>query len=113
MPRKKLFAFKKIKRIKVIDSMNNMVGSWFFLFIHIIWFWFWLVFNLNIQVLTMVVSSEAIVLMILLLMAQNRQSIRDDIRDEADLQADLQSMETSEKILRHVKEIKKIIKNNK
>jgi len=113
MPRKKIFAFNKIKRITVIDSMNNIVGSWMFLFLHIIWFWFWLYFDLGVGALTMVVSLEAIILMILLLMSQNKQSISDDIRDEADLQADLQSMETSEKTLRHIKEIKKYIKDKK
>lgn len=111
MANKNLFAFKKIKRITIVNSMNNIVGSWMFLFFHIIWFLLWLYFDLGVKELTMIVSLEAIILMILLLMAQNRQNIRDDIRDEADLQADLQSMETSEKILKHVKEIKKIINN--
>jgi uncharacterized membrane protein len=44
--------------------------------------------------------------MILLLMDQNRQVVRDDIRDEEDLQADLKSVDLGEEILKEVKDIK-------
>ena len=96
----------KIDRFKLIDSISSIVGSWWFLIFHIIWFGGWLFFKLDINLLIMVVSLEAIILMILLLMDQNRQVSRDDIRDEEDLQADLKSVELGEEILKEVKEIK-------
>ena len=96
-----------LKRIKIVDSMNSWVGSWSFLFFHAVWFILWLVFHWDINMLTMVVSLEAIILMILLLMAQNRQSLKDDLRDEADYRADINSLDTAQKILNEVKEIKK------
>ena len=93
--------------------MNAWVGSWAFLVIHVVWFAIWLAWDIDINMLTMIVSLEAIILMILLLMAQNRQSARDDLRDEVDLQADLQSVELGEQILKEVGRIKRDIKNLK
>lgn len=95
-----------LKNIKIVDSMNAWVGSWSFLSLHVIWFILWLVMDLDINRLTMIVSLEAIILMILLLMSQNRQSLKDDLRDEADYQADVNSLETAQQILDEVKEIK-------
>jgi len=80
-----------------------------FLIVHVIWFTIWLAYDLDINMLTMIVSLEAIVLMILLLMAQNRQALRDNIRDEMDLQADLRSVKMGEEILEHIEVIKKDI----
>ena len=115
MPRKRLSKtrylqskqLENLERIRIIDSMNSWVGSWSFLFIHLVWFALWLVLDLDINMLTMVVSLEAIILMILLLMAQNRQSLKDDLRDEADYQADINSLDTAQKIFDEVKEIKR------
>ncbi|MFA6466692.1 MAG: DUF1003 domain-containing protein [Patescibacteria group bacterium] len=104
---------QELKRIRIIDSMNSWVGSWFFLFFHVIWFTLWLMMSWDIDMLTMIVSLEAIVLMILLLMSQNRQGIKDDLRDEADYQADINSLKTAQKILDEVKEIKEEIKELK
>jgi len=93
-------------KFKLIDSISSVVGSWWFLVLHIIWFSVWLIFRLDINSLIMIVSLEAIILMILLLMDQNRQVVRDDLRDEEDLQADLKSVKLGEEILKEVKEIK-------
>ena len=90
-----------------IDSLNRWVGSWSFLIIHVIWFYIWLQYQWDINSLTMIVSLEAIILMIFLLMAQNRQSIKDDLRDEADLE----SIELEKKILIEIEVLKKLIKN--
>ncbi|PIR07321.1 MAG: hypothetical protein COV55_00260 [Candidatus Komeilibacteria bacterium CG11_big_fil_rev_8_21_14_0_20_36_20] len=109
MPRRRLIEMRRLRQTRLIDSMNSWVGSWGFLVIHVVWFIIWLAWQWDINMLTMIVSLEAIILMILLLMAQNRLSIRDDLRDEADLQADLQSVGLSEKVLREVKEIKREI----
>ncbi|MCF7820379.1 MAG: DUF1003 domain-containing protein [Candidatus Pacebacteria bacterium] len=109
--RKKLFSFKS--KFNFIDSLNKWVGSWSFLVIHVIWFYIWLHYRLDINSLTMIVSLEAIILMILLLMAQNRQSIKDDLRDEADLQADLESIELEKQVLKEVKALRKELKELK
>jgi uncharacterized membrane protein len=101
---------QELKRIRIIDSMNSLVGSWSFLFFHVIWFTLWLMMAWDINTLTMIVSLEAIILMILLLMAQNRQGIKDDMRDEADYQADINSLKTTQEILDEVKEIKEALK---
>lgn len=101
---------QELKRIRIIDSMNSWVGSWSFLFFHVIWFTLWLMMAWDIDMLTMIVSLEAIILMILLLMAQNKQAIKDDMRDEADYQADINSLKTAQKILNEVKAIKEEIK---
>ena len=113
MSRRKSRQARELRMVRVIDSMNAWVGSWFFLMIHIIWFIIWLAWNWDINLLTMIVSLEAIILMILLLMAQNRQSTRDDMRDEADYQADIRSLDKAEKILRELREIKRELKNRK
>lgn len=104
---------RRIIFLNLISSINYWVGSWTFLVIHVIWFAVWLAWKIDINLLTMIVSLEAIILMILLLMAQNRQSTSDNIRDEADYQADLRSMKASENILLQIKEIKKEIKEFK
>ena len=96
----------KIGKFKLIDSISAIVGSWWFLIFHMLWFGIWLIFRLDINSLIMIVSLEAIILMILLLMDQNRQVVRDDIRDEEDLQADLKSVDLGEEILKGVKDIK-------
>jgi uncharacterized membrane protein len=113
MAKKQIINMRRWRRIRLIDSMNSWVGSWAFLVVHILWFVIWLAWQWDINLLTMIVSLEAIVLMIILLMAQNRQSMRDDLRDEADLQADLQSVELTNKVLKEVRLIKKEIKNLK
>lgn len=96
----------KISKFRFIDSISSVVGSWWFLIFHILWFAFWLYFKLDINLLIMVVSLEAIILMILLLMDQNRQVTRDDLRDEEDLQVDLKAVDLAEEILKEVKDIK-------
>jgi len=97
----------------MVESMNSWVGSWLFLVIHMLWFIIWLAGRLDINMLTMVVSLEAIILMILLLMSQNRQSIRDDLRDEADLQADLRAVDIGENILKEIRELREEVKSIK
>jgi uncharacterized membrane protein len=108
MARKKQ-SLASLRKFRFIDSMNSLVGSWLFLVIHMIWFTIWLAYDLDINMLTMVVSLEAIILMILLLMAQNRQALRDNVRDDLDLQADLRSVKMGEEILEHIEVIRKDI----
>ncbi|MBT4349734.1 DUF1003 domain-containing protein [bacterium] len=105
--------FKALQKFKFIDSMNSLVGSWLFLVVHVVWFIIWLGYDLDINMLTMVVSLEAIILMILLLMSQNRQALRDDIRDEMDLQADLRSAKLAEEILVHIETMRRDVRQLK
>lgn len=96
--------------IHLLDSINNWVGSWTFFILHIIWFTAWILLRADIDVLTLILSMEAILLVILLLMAQNRQNAKDDIRDDADYEADLRAVRDSENILIHIKDIKAQLK---
>lgn len=89
------------------DSIIGWVGSWPFFIVHILWFSLWLIARLDLETLIMIVSLEAILLMILLLMQQKRQIKRDDLRDEADYQTDRRTMEIAEQSKRIVREIEK------
>ena len=88
---------------KASDFIAFWCGSWNFLILHLLWFTAWFVFKLPIEILTLIVSLEAIILMSVLLMYQNRQARKDDLRDEADYQADKHA-ETD------IAELKKIVK---
>ncbi len=87
---------------KTADVVASWSGSWNFLMLHIIWFTLWLGLKIDINLLTMIVSLEAIILMTVLLMAQNRQAQKDNWRDEADYQADIRSE-------KEILELKKIV----
>ena len=84
-----------LKQFQFIDSIS----------FHVVWFAVWGIFKLESHILTLIVSLEAIILMILLLMTQNRQSARDDIRDELDLQADLRSAQLTEEIVKTLRDM--------
>ncbi|MFW0862726.1 MAG: DUF1003 domain-containing protein [Candidatus Komeilibacteria bacterium] len=97
---------------KAADSIASWSGSWSFLTLHIIWFTLWLWLRIDINMLTMIVSLEAIILMTVLLMAQNRQAERDDIRDEADYQADVRSEKEIMELKKIVTEIRDNLKSD-
>ncbi len=90
------------------DKISEWCGSWSFLLIHVIWFVWWFIAKYEINTLTMVVSLEAIILMAILLMTQNRAAGRDDLRDEADYQADIHS----EQMINEIKDIIVSIKSD-
>ena len=97
---------------KIADFIADSCGSWYFFVFHIVWFAVWLSLNLDHTILTLIVSLEAILLMNVLLMAQNRQIKKDDLRDEADYQADKHSEVDIIEVIRMLKEInEKITKN--
>lgn len=98
---------------KLADKISEWCGSWSFLLLHIIWFSWWFVAKYNINVLTMIVSLEAILLMAILLMTQNRAAKIDDLRDEADYQADISSERIVSEIKDMLAEIKKDIEELK
>jgi len=84
---------------RIADWMTNRASSTSFLVVHIIWFAVWIVLNIGILpyqldpfpfgFLTMIVSLEAIVLSIFVLMTQNRESYIAELREELALQVNL------------------------
>jgi uncharacterized membrane protein len=94
--------------MKLTDWISNFSGSLLFLFIHLGIFFVWIVLNVRpldhtkaggfdpypFGLLTMVVSLEAIVLSVFVLLSQNRQAERDrrrnDIEFDVNLKAELQ-----------------------
>lgn len=86
---------------KVADWMTTIFGSIGFLGINMVWFFVWIVWNMGaipgiapvdpypFGFLTMIVSLEAILLSIFVLISQNRASKVNDLREEVDLQIDV------------------------
>ena len=78
---------------KVTDWVAAFSGSMLFLFLNAAWFGVWIWLNVSgisrfdpypFGFLTMVVSLEAIILSILVLLSQNRQAAKDRIRDDVE-----------------------------
>ncbi len=99
---------------RLADLMSDVFGSNWFLALNVVWFGGWIVLNVNIipgvkafdpfpfGFLTMVVSLEAIVLSIFVLIAQNRSERIDELRAETDLQINLIAEQETTKLLRMV-----------
>lgn len=81
---------------RTADLIADVVGSWPFVFFHIVWFAVWIGFALNIELLTLIVSLEAIFLTTLVLMSQNRQEERDHAQAEADYETNIKAKEEIE-----------------
>jgi uncharacterized membrane protein len=99
--------------MKVADWISDFSGSLPFLFLHLGFFFFWIIFNLGLLpvgdfdpfpfgLLTMVVSLEAIILSVFVLLSQNRQIARDrvrgDIEYDVNLKAELEIAHLHEKV---------------
>ncbi|MFZ4813441.1 MAG: DUF1003 domain-containing protein [Phototrophicaceae bacterium] len=92
---------KRTRAEKVADFMTALFGNIGFLTLNVVWFVVWIVINLEIipgvaafdpfpfGLLTMIVSLEAIVLAIFVLISQNRSSKIAELREEIDLQVDM------------------------
>lgn len=86
---------------KVADTMTGLFGSIPFIILNALWFIVWIILNLEILegiepfdpfpfgLLTMIVSLEAIILSISVLISQNREQMINDLREEIDLEIDL------------------------
>lgn len=98
---------KAIERL--VDSVTNVVGSWWFFGVHFVWFGWWLIALEDVDWLTLIVSLEAILLMIVLLMSDNRQNIRDRRKADQDLNADLSAVKMDIEILKRLDVIEKQI----
>ncbi len=96
---------------KFTDWIANFSGSMTFLLLNAGWFALWIYLNVSGKAafdpypfgfLTMVVSLEAIILSILVLLAQNRQAAKDHIRDdveyEINVKAELEIAHLHEKV---------------
>lgn len=96
---------------KFADWVTSRFGSVNFLLVNALWFTIWVVINLGLVpeitpfdpfpfgLLTMIVSLEAIVLAIFVLISQNRAARIDDLREEVDLQVDIITEEEVTKLL--------------
>jgi uncharacterized membrane protein len=87
---------KRTRVMKIADWISDFSGSLPFLFIHCGIFFVWIIFNVGplgrmaiggfdpfpFGLLTMVVSLEAIILSVFVLLSQNRQVARDRVRND-------------------------------
>ncbi len=107
---------KRTRVMKVADWISDFSGSLPFLFIHIVIFFVWIILNSGplsrteiggfdpfpYGLLTMVVSLEAIILSVFVLLSQNRQvareRVRNDIEYEVNLKAELEVAELHQKV---------------
>jgi len=88
---------------KAADWIAAFSGSIAFLVIHIVWFAAWILLNVNAVpgvppfdpfpygLLTMIVSLEAIVLSVFVLLSQNRQAEKDRVRSDVEYQVNLKA----------------------
>lgn len=101
---------KRTRVQRIADWISDFSGSLPFLFLHIAWFCTWIGLNVigldfdpfPFGLLTMVVSLEAIVLSVFVLLSQNRQVARDriqrDIEYDVNLKAELEIAHLHEKL---------------
>ncbi|MFA6301363.1 MAG: DUF1003 domain-containing protein [Candidatus Paceibacterota bacterium] len=117
--RKKIFRSIKAKANarrstseKVADFMTDNFGSSIFLILNAIFFGAWIVINTSqingvpafdpfpFNLLTMIVSLEAIILAIFVLISQNRTAKVDDLREETHLQLNIISEKEITKLMK-------------
>lgn len=104
---------------RVADALTKGFGGMIFLLINCYWFVVWIVLNTNLipglkpfdpfpfGLLTMIVSLEAIVLSIIVLISQNRAAHIDTLRSELQLQVNLIAEEEITKSLEVLADIRK------
>ena len=97
--------------VKLADRLTEISGTLAFLVINVFVFAIWIILNVDLLpgvkpfdpfpfgFLTMVVSLEAIILAIVILISQNRATIIGDLRQEVDLQVDVKSEAEITKLL--------------
>ncbi|MDP1710160.1 MAG: DUF1003 domain-containing protein [bacterium] len=109
------FEAKELKKrswsVRLADDLTSTFGSLFFLTINIIFFIFWILANTGkipglsifdpfpFPLMTTIVSLEAIILTLIVLMSQNRQSFISNLREEIDMQVNIASEREITKIL--------------
>lgn len=106
---------------EIADWTTAKSGSVLFLVVNIIFFTVWMVINLDLTsiapfdpfpfgLLTMIVSLEAIMLAIFVLISQNREEKVNDLRDEIALQVEIIS---EKKIIKILELLNKILEKNR
>lgn len=104
---------------QIADDLTAAFGSTTFLILNTLFFGVWILVNINFipnvppfdpfpfGLLTMVVSLEAIILAIVILVSQNRQSYVTGLREELHLQVNLIAEEEITKVLKLLAEMRK------
>jgi CRP/FNR family cyclic AMP-dependent transcriptional regulator len=96
---------KRTTVMKAADWISDFSGSIPFLLIHVVVFFIWIILNVKpiagtsiggfdpfpFGLLTMVVSLEAIILSVFVLLSQNRQVARDRVRNDIEYQVNLKA----------------------
>ena len=116
----KSFEAKALKKrplaVRIADDLTSLFGSILFLLINIVVFATWILVNTGkfpgiapfdsfpFPMLTTVVSLEAIVLTLIVLMSQNRQSLISSLREEVDIQVNLIAEREITKVLQLLSE---------
>lgn len=109
------FEAKELKKrswsVRLADDLTSTFGSFSFLTFNALFFIFWILMNTgkipNLPILdpfpfpliTTIVSLEAIILTLIVLMSQNRQSFISNLREEIDMQVNITSEREITKIL--------------
>jgi uncharacterized membrane protein len=100
---------KQVKDTKLEIFQNRLIkffGSWVFLILNLAFFVGWVLLNLNYELLTFLVSLEAIILAILLLIHSNLEQESDRQRAIKDYKIDLSIAKKVKRIDQEIKEIK-------
>jgi uncharacterized membrane protein len=96
---------KRTRVMKIADWISEFSGSIPFLMIHVVLFFIWIILNVKplsatsvggfdpfpFGLLTMVVSLEAIILSVFVLLSQNRQAARDRLRNDVEYEVNLKA----------------------
>lgn len=109
------FEAKELKKrswsVRLADDLTSVFGSFLFLTLNIIFFVVWILINTGnlagififdpfpFPLMTTIVSLEAIILTLIVLMSQNRQSFISNLREEIDMQVNITSEQEITKIL--------------
>lgn len=109
------FEAKELKKrswsVRLADDLTSTFGSFSFLTFNTLFFVFWIMMNTGkipgisildhfpFPLMTTIVSLEAIILTLIVLMSQNRQSFISNLREEIDMQVNIASEREITKIL--------------
>ena len=108
---------KRPGSIRLADHLTSTFGSFSFLTINILFFVFWVLVNQGkipainafdpfpYPLMTTIVSLEAIILTLIVLMSQNRQSFISSLREEVDMNVNLTAEREITKILQVIVKI--------
>ena len=115
------FEAKELKKrswsVRIADDLTSIFGSFSFLTFNFLFFVFWILMNTGkivglpildpfpFPLMTTIVSLEAIILTLIVLMSQNRQSFISNLREEIDMQVNITSEREITKILQVIVKI--------